>query len=78
MDVIVKSDRDQRTLDWLVAQVGESVVEGACTKLAGARKPYVSNIAKILGLTPPDEMMQTPRDTAKQRIAVIKQMLKEK
>lgn len=78
MKVILESDRDRRVFEWLVEQVGESAVIAAAESLAGARKPYVSNIAKALGLTPPDHLMLTPRETAKQKLSAIKGMLSRK
>lgn len=78
MDVIVDSERDRRTLEWLIAQVGEGAVEDACTRLAGQRKPYVSNVAKVLGLTPPEALKASAPAEARQQLAVIKTMLKAK
>jgi hypothetical protein len=78
MDVIVDSERDRRTLDWLIAQVGEEAVEDACSRLAGQRKPYVSNVAKLLGLTPPEALKASTPAEARQRLAVIKNILKTK
>lgn len=53
MKLIVESTRDQRVLDWLVRQVGQEAIANACMQLAGARRAYVSNIAKVLKLCPP-------------------------
>lgn len=78
MDVIVMSERDKRTLDWLIDQVGADAVERACAALSGERKPYVSNIAKVLGLHPPDSLMQSSRTTARAHLASLKDVLKGK
>lgn len=75
MNVIVDSDRDRRTLEWLIAQVGEDAVTAACEQLAGSRRTYVSNIAKVLDLSPPESLKQTPRDAAKGKLQVIKEIL---
>ncbi len=75
--VLVASARDQRVLDWLVSQVGREAVEGACTRLAGRRRPYVSNIAKELGVIPPDNLTLTPRAIARQRLAECKAALSD-
>lgn len=56
MNIILESERDRRTFDWLVEQVGEEAVERACKQLAGKRKPYASNLAKALGLIPPESL----------------------
>ena len=53
MEFVVESKRDQRTLAWLIAQVGESEVAAACGRLVGARRAYPSNAAKVLGLVLP-------------------------
>ena len=76
MDVVLESDRDRRTLDWLVSQVGLPAVEKACSQLSGDRKAYVSNIAKALGLTLPDNISATPKDEALVHLNSIKNILK--
>ena len=76
MEVIVESKRDQRTLDWLIAQVGQQAVQRACAGLGG-RRPYVSNVARALGLTPPESLRRTPKDEALVHIARIRQRLAE-
>lgn len=73
--VIVNSGRDERVLSWLISQVGEQAVLDACAQLAGNRKPYVSNLAKCLGLSPPDDLSLTPRPEAKERVALLRTML---
>ena len=42
MNVILETERDRRTLAWLIQQVGEPA--------------YPSNLAKCLGLVPPDSL----------------------
>lgn len=73
--VLVTSPRDQRVLDWLVSQVGCEAVAAACHDLAGHRRPYVSNIAKALGLTPPSVLALTPSDVAREHLAKIRALL---
>ncbi len=75
MEVIVESERDQRTLDWLVTQVGPEKVAAVCAALAGSRRTYVSNVAKALGLEPPREILQTPAVGARQKLSVLKELL---
>ena len=75
MDVIVESQRDRRTLEWLIAQAGEAAVQTACSELAGARKCYVSNIAKALGLSPPESLSYAAREVAVEHLADIRRML---
>lgn len=78
MDVVLESERDRRALGWLIDQVGSSAVEHACTQLAGDRKAYVSNIAKTLGLTLPDNISATPKDEALVHLTSIKNILKSR
>jgi hypothetical protein len=73
MKIILEAERDRRTLAWLIDQVGESAVERACTNLAGQRKCYPSNLAKILGLILP-ESLSRPSPTQVQ--AYLKEMRK--
>lgn len=71
--VILKlNDRDERALAWLIEQVGVDAVLSACERLAGHRKPYVSNVAKVLGLPIPDDVIVTPRATALVRIQELR------
>lgn len=76
--VLIASARDQRVLDWLVSEVGRDAVEVACSRMPGHRRPYVSNIAKVLGLTPPADLALTPPAVARQRLAEIKALLGRK
>ena len=75
MNLIVESKRDQRVLDWLVSQVGEESIANACMQLPGARKLYVSNIAKVLGLSPPADLAVASREEAQRHLEVIHRML---
>ncbi len=75
MNVVVESSRDQRVLVWLVERVGEEAVAEACRKLAGARRAYPSNIAKVLRLSPPAELALTTREEAQRHLAAIRALL---
>lgn len=75
MDVIVESKRDRRTLEWLIERVGREAVAQACARLAGRRKPYVSNIAKVLGLKPPPGLDGPTREEARARFAELRRIL---
>ena len=66
--VLQLNDRDERALAWLIEQVGVDAVVSACERLAGHRKRYVSNVAKVLGLRIPEDIGVTPRATALERI----------
>lgn len=78
MDVIIESERDRRTLEWLIGQVGQEAVEEACARLEGSRKPYVSNLAKVLGLRPPKSLEGPSREEAVRRLTVLRQMFPSK
>lgn len=74
-EVVIQSARDQRVLNWLVSQVGAEAVAAACHQLRGQRRPYVSNLARVLRLSPPDELVLTPLNEAKIRLAQCKSIL---
>lgn len=74
MEVILQSNRDRRTLEWLIKQVGEAAVGQACSKLDG-RRPYVSNIAKVLGLKPPESLQRPTREEVASHLAEIRARL---
>ena len=76
MEVVVESERDRRTLDWLVTQVGEDRVTKMCLQLAGKRRPYVSNVAKALGLVPPESILQTSSVDAREQLSRLKALIK--
>lgn len=75
VEFVVESKRDQRTLAWLIAQVGESEVVAACSRLGGARRAYPSNVAKVLGLAPPASLIDTPPGEAKVHLQAIRRLL---
>lgn len=78
MEIIIESERDRRTYDWLLAQVGEAALQDACFALAGNRRLYVSNLAKILGLKPPVDLAIAPREAALKHLEEMRKMLKAK
>lgn len=75
MNLIVESRRDKRVLDWLVTQIGAEAVAKACFQLAGQRRAYVSNVAKVLGLTPPAELALASQEDAQRHLERIYQIL---
>ncbi len=52
---IIKTERDQREYNYLLQQVGEKRIAEAIASLSGNRKPFVSNIAKLLKIEIPPE-----------------------
>jgi cryptic plasmid protein A len=76
--LILDNDRDRRAAQWLIQTVGQEAVNEAIQKLAGNRKPYISNVAKILGLEIPKLVILTPQETAREKIAEIRAILRGK
>ncbi|MFM0121099.1 cryptic plasmid protein A [Paraburkholderia sp. RL18-101-BIB-B] len=75
--IIVNSARDRRTLEYLVEKCGIEAVEQACAQVAGQRRLYVSNIAKVLGVEIPDEVVITPRAEALVHLERLKKLLRK-
>lgn len=73
--VILVNDRDRRVLAWLRETHGDSIIFDAITRLAGARKPYLSNVLKILNIEAPNNLFLTDRDIARTHLANLKAML---
>lgn len=66
--VVLESERDRRTYAWLLENFGAEAVNRAVAGLAGARRPYVSNIAKSLGVSVPREV-HSPEQVAAEKQA---------
>ncbi|MFP3740166.1 hypothetical protein SB860_35615, partial [Burkholderia sp. SIMBA_019] len=56
-EVILANDRDRRVYAYLIATCGGIRVANARQQLPGRTRPYVSNIAKMLGVTIPDAVV---------------------
>ena len=54
--VLILSDRDRIEYNYMLKIRGEQAIRWAITQLPGNRKPYVSNIAKILMLEIPENL----------------------
>lgn len=76
--MIVENERDKRAAAWLIEQYGAEAVAEAETRIAGARRPYPSNIAKVLGGTLPESLKRTENASARQKLASMKAMLETK
>lgn len=57
---LLTNERGQREWAWIVGQVGEAAALSALERL-GTRRPYPLNVARVLGLTLPDDLAETPR-----------------
>ena len=76
--MIIQNERDKRTAAWLIVQVGAEALAEAETRLQGARKPYPSNLAKVLGLTLPESLKRTENAAARQKLAELRRILDER
>lgn len=76
MNVILETERDRRTLAWLIQQVGEPALQRACATLAGRRKCYPSNLAKCLGLVPPESLARPSSEQVQAYLKDIRGLLK--
>ena len=77
--MIIENERDERTAAWLIETYGAEAVAEAETRIAGARKPYPSNIAKVLGgATLPEALKRTENAAARQKLAELRRMLEGK
>lgn len=54
--VLILSDRDQKEFDYILEIRGTDWVHYAVRSLIGNRKPYVSNLAKIMKLDIPQDL----------------------
>jgi len=76
--VILDNERDKRTWQWLQSTVAVEQLEQAIVSIAGKRKPYVSNLCKILNLEPPEEVRlgMSKKDYALMHLEKAKAILK--
>jgi hypothetical protein len=74
-NIVIESERDRRTLEYLISTCGPVQVRKALGQLSGRTRPYVSNLAKILGVIIPDHIQVTPRTEAQARISELKDRL---
>jgi hypothetical protein len=74
------NDRDRRVLAWLRSTVGDEAIRDAIGRIAGRRKPFVSNLCRVLGVDVPPAVVEPSRavlsrDEAKQRLEELKRRL---
>ena len=75
LDVILANERDRRAFAYLVETCGMHRVTRARQDLPGRTRPYVSNIAKVLGVTIPDAVIITPREEGRRQLSEVKKFL---
>lgn len=64
LGAIVANDRDRRALAWLREKAGDAAIREAAQSLPGQRRPYLSNIARALGLELPAVLSLPPAGSA--------------
>lgn len=79
-DIIVESERDRLTLNYLLEIRGEAGIQHILDKyFNGGTRPYVSNIVKYGKIEIPDDAFRTnvvSKEEMQERIAGLKAMLK--
>jgi hypothetical protein len=76
--MIIQNDQDRRAVAWLIEKFGAKAVAEAETRIAGERRPYPSNIAKVLGVSLPESLKRTENAAARQKLAELRRMLEGK
>lgn len=81
--VILENERDRRIYKYLIDLYGKNSVFDAITKITGARKPYISNVVKIMNVKIPSAITEPAvfnnstqkQQIAKQNLASVRQLL---
>lgn len=73
--VILANDRDRRTWAWLRRNVDQGALVAAFDALAGRRRPYLSNLCKVLQIKPPSDLELPDRDTVAAHLAKVRAIL---
>jgi hypothetical protein len=76
VDILVETSRDRRALCYLLSEFGEAAVCSARERLAGSRRPYVSNVAKVMGVKIPVIVETTNSPVAEDELAKMSSILK--
>lgn len=75
MQIVIESERDRRVLGRRVERAGEDAVASACLQLAGRRRAFPNNAAKVLGLSTPKVLALTSPESAAVHVAAIAKLL---
>ena len=70
--MIVANDRDRCSLAWLVERAGADAVREAVARIPGDRRPYVTNVARVLALELPRLLALPPTDSPNRRAVAEK------
>lgn len=73
--MIIQNERDERAAAWLLERFGAEALAEAETRLKGSRRPYPSNLAKVLGVALPETLKRTENAAARQKLAELRRML---
>ena len=76
--MIIQNERDERAAAWLLEKFGAEALAEAETRLKGSRRPYPSNLAKVLGVALPETLKRTENAAARQKLAELRRMLEKK
>jgi hypothetical protein len=75
VQIVMESERDSRVLGWLVERAGEDAVASGCFQLAGRRRAFPRNVAKVLGLSQPKVLALASPESAAAHMAAIAKLL---
>lgn len=76
VQVIIENERDERTLAWLQSQFSDGEIIAAITSIKGRRRAYLSNVCKVLLVTPPDVLAFVPQFEGLERVKKLKELLR--
>ncbi|MFW1916195.1 hypothetical protein ACG9ZJ_21300 [Acinetobacter sp. ULE_I064] len=79
-DVIIESDRDEKTLIYLIKVLGERRIIETIDAFKGGKRFYVSNIAKSNKVDVPDHIyhVSADREEVKKILAELKAKLRKR
>lgn len=76
--MIIQNERDERAAAWLLEKFGAEALAEAEARLKGSRRPYPSNLAKVLGVALPETLKRTENAAAREKLAELRRMLEAK
>lgn len=79
--VIISNEKDRKVFNYLLSSVNDDMIVWAVNNLSGNRKPYVSNVAKLLKVDIPNERLLQDPDTVipvEQGIDMLRQVMRIK
>jgi len=73
-ELLLLNERDEKVHAWLTRTTTPGQIQAAIAKLNG-KKPYISNICKILKIDPPADIFVTPKIEVHKKVAEIRAIL---